>query len=236
MHFSSSLLLGLLAVTPSLAVPAAPVDLNSEGAPLEVRGGSGRGGSDWIPIGNKHFRLGREIGRGAFAKVYAAEMSPNPQGLDICVKVHTGSPDITDAYAIIRGRLLKEKEWKNVINLVTAGYGERSNAQYLVMERAGENMESIIRRKGYSGREDLIKRDFLGMVNGVAAMHKGGLAHMDIHAANAVLNRQGTVKLIDFDMIETQRWTTLSCGRSDITSPGELPPLFWLSTTLNTHN
>jgi serine/threonine protein kinase len=211
MHFLSTFLFSLAAISPtSYAIPTT-LQQTENGVSLEARQ------RDHIVLGQYDIRLKEELGRGQFAKVYAAHMTPNREGLDIAVKVSQKSKylDIVEPGNWIRELV---RDFSHIAKVVIGG--TVGSSEYLVMERTRSNVENDIRAGRYNGDNARIKSHFGGVLDGLAEFHKRGLSHNDVHTQNVGFIGQNP-KLIDFDFVMKGQYHSAICTRNDIKGPGK---------------
>lgn len=227
MHSLHTLLLSLVAVNPLLSTFAAPTELQQSNGGYavdkslsspQVRSGTSleSRGDGWIPIGNSDIRIKEEIGRGAFAAVYAADLRPNKKKRRVAVKVHQGDPNILPPIYVIDRKIT---DYSNVLRFLDAA--EVKGTQYLVMERASVTLEERIQANEFRSNNDRVRRHITGVVNGLLTLHNAGIAHNDGHSENVVFI-DGVAKLIDFDLITEGQMKSHVCGRRDILGPEAL--------------
>ncbi|MGH7003435.1 MAG: serine/threonine protein kinase, partial [Alphaproteobacteria bacterium] len=101
-------------------------------------------------------------------------------------------------------------------------YFESNGTAYLVMEyQEGQTLTQLM--SGGSVLEESEVREFLdGLLDGVEAVHKGGLLHRDIKPDNIFIRRDGTPVLIDFGAAR-QAVTRQSRGLTAIVTEGYAP-------------
>lgn len=102
----------------------------------------------------------------------------------------------------------------NVVNLVH--HFETDAHMYLVLEYCsrGDLYEAI--RMGYGPLEtEHVRRFMLELVDAVSYMHSKGIFHRDIKPENIFLTESGSMKLGDFGLATTDRWSYESTVGSD---------------------
>lgn len=91
----------------------------------------------------------------------------------------------------------------------------------LVMELIeGQSLESAIER-GFLGVRDTL-RTLQGILDGLAAMHRVGVGHLDVKPANVILRSDGTPVLVDFGL--SGRKVRPGCGTLEYCAPEVLHP------------
>ncbi|KAI1393892.1 kinase-like protein [Hypoxylon trugodes] len=102
----------------------------------------------------------------------------------------------------------------NIVNLVHSF--ETDAHVYLVLEYCsqGDLYEAI--RTGYGPLEtEHVRRFMLQLVDAVSYMHSKGIYHRDIKPENIFLNESGSMKLGDFGLATTDRWSFETTVGSD---------------------
>jgi serine/threonine protein kinase len=234
MHFStflcSALAMHLYADT--FAVPtgihdASAVEMGTATRDLHVRANEISGVT--FHIGNYIVKAGTELGRGAFAIVYSAEIHPSRNGMKGALKYHKGDPDIIPGAELIRKYV---RDFSNIIQPLATLRRPRTDGQLLLMERGQGTVEDMIRTGMYRD-EERIRRHMIGILRGFEALHRVGLSHSDGHSENYVFVGRSP-KLTDFDLVRDGQWQRNICGRMDILGPGKFPSLLrdggWLIT------
>jgi len=97
---------------------------------------------------------------------------------------------------------------------------------YMVMEycHEGDLFSSITETGFYRGRDDLIQSAFLQILDAVEFCHRTGIYHRDLKPENILVTDGGhTVKVADFGLATTDRWTRdFGCGSTFYMSPGTM--------------
>jgi serine/threonine protein kinase len=151
---------------------------------------------------DRRFTIVSETGQGSMSKVYRAV--DNSTGRSICLKVQI--PDKNQAAAARthehkphEGELASKVGHPNVVRTFDFGVSTRGE-DYLVMEYIDGNSLQFVRE----ARTVTKLRDKLEILaqaaEGLAACHAAGILHHDINPRNYLVDRNGTVKLIDFGL------------------------------------
>jgi serine/threonine protein kinase len=168
------------------------------------------------------YSISREIGHGAFGKVYLGLHKLT--GLKVAIKVIERSR-LKDERA--RGKVVREVTiFRSVhhINIVTLfEVFEDDQAFYIVMEYcAGGDLLNFVRNKGRCCELEA-REIFRQLVEGVASVHEGLVLHRDLKLENILIDtRLQTVKLCDFGisrMIELGAVIREQCGTPAYLAP-----------------
>jgi serine/threonine-protein kinase len=143
------------------------------------------------------YRVVRKLGGGGMADVYLCE--DLTLGRHVAVKVllqrYLGDPAFVERFR----REAKAAAGLNQQNLVSIyDWGEVDGTYYIVMEYVeGETLKDLIRRRGrLSGNESVAVA--MQLLAAVEFAHRSGIVHRDIKPQNVMLDRGGTVKVMDF--------------------------------------
>lgn len=100
---------------------------------------------------------------------------------------------------------------------------EANGSAYVVMEyEAGERLTEILRRTSQSVPEEEALALLDGLLDGLAAVHRGGYLHRDIKPGNIIVRADGTPVLIDFGAAR-QALGQRSQAVTSIVTPGYAP-------------
>ena len=143
------------------------------------------------------YRVVRKLGGGGMADVYLCE--DLTLGRHVAVKVllqrYLNDPTFVERFR----REAKAAAGLNQQNLVAIyDWGELDGTYYIVMEYVeGETLKDLIRRRGrLSGNESV--NVTMQLLAAVDFAHRSGIVHRDIKPQNVMLDRGGTVKVMDF--------------------------------------
>ena len=143
------------------------------------------------------YRVVRKLGGGGMADVYLCE--DLTLGRHVAVKVllqrYLNDPTFVERFR----REAKAAAGLNQQNLVAIyDWGELEGTYYIVMEYVeGETLKDLIRRRGrLSGSESV--NVTMQLLAAVDFAHRSGIVHRDIKPQNVMLDRGGTVKVMDF--------------------------------------
>ena len=143
------------------------------------------------------YRVVRKLGGGGMADVYLCE--DLTLGRHVAVKVllqrYLNDPTFVERFR----REAKAAAGLNQQNLVAIyDWGELDGTYYIVMEYVeGETLKDLIRRRGrLSGNESV--NVTMQLLAAVDFAHRSGIIHRDIKPQNVMLDRGGTVKVMDF--------------------------------------
>ena len=143
------------------------------------------------------YRVVRKLGGGGMADVYLCE--DLTLGRNVAIKVllqrYLDDPTFVERFR----REAKAAAGLNQQNLVSIyDWGEVDGTYYIAMEYVeGETLKDLIRRRGrLSGNESVAVT--LQLLSAVDFAHRSGIVHRDIKPQNVMIDRDGTVKVMDF--------------------------------------
>lgn len=143
------------------------------------------------------YRVVRKLGGGGMADVYLCE--DLTLGRHVAIKVllqrYLNDPTFVERFR----REAKAAAGLNQQNLVSIyDWGEVDGTYYIAMEYVeGETLKDLIRRRGrLSGNESVAVT--MQLLAAVDFAHRSGIVHRDIKPQNVMLDRSGTVKVMDF--------------------------------------
>ena len=95
-------------------------------------------------------------------------------------------------------QVLSEFDHPNVVKVI--GLFDANNTAYFVMEHIdGQSLEDLLQSRGHQAFTDAeIQRNFLPILDGLDAIHKTELLHLDIKPDNILTSKYGQPLLIDF--------------------------------------
>jgi hypothetical protein len=140
------------------------------------------------------FSLVRELGHGAFGRVYHAR--DEALARDIALKI-IRLPDPADAATALReGRMLARVRHRNVVTVY--GAQQIGDEIGLWMELIhGRSLTALVRDQGSLGPEEATVVG-ISLCQALAAVHTAGLLHRDVKAQNAMRESGGRIVLTDF--------------------------------------
>lgn len=109
-------------------------------------------------------------------------------------------------------------------NIVTAfDAGEQAGIHYLVMEYVdGQDLGKMVRRQGRLSVEQAVGC-ILQAARGLAYAHQQGVIHRDIKPANLLLDRQGTVQILDMGLARMEEaLVRVDAGFERLTGTGQV--------------
>ncbi len=166
------------------------------------------------------YEIERELGRGGMGVVYAA----HDPSLDRKIALKIVRPDSDDPNA--RARIMREARAMAKLahpNVVTIhDVGELSDGQvFLAMELVdGTTLRAALRQPAWSLEQ---KVDFFVQAGrGLAAAHRAGFVHRDFKPDNALVGRDGRVRVMDFGLVRPSEGALSSSSPQTLASgPGE---------------
>ncbi|KAJ9154234.1 hypothetical protein P3X46_027590 [Hevea brasiliensis] len=170
------------------------------------------------------YELGRLLGRGSFAKVYAARslMDNKPVAIKIIDKTRTVDAAMEPRIICEISAMRRLQHHPNILKIheVMA----TKTKIYLVVELAlgGELFSKVLQRGKL--KESTARRYFQQLVSALHFCHQNGVAHRDVKPQNLLLDENGSLKVSDFGLsalAEAQNGGVLqtACGTPAFTAP-----------------
>ena len=166
---------------------------------------------------DSRYLLQKEVGRGAYGKVYLAY--DKMMGIDVAIKVVDGVfCSTTDAKRTLREMsILRQCDHKNVAHchsvLRPASSTLRNfNHMWLVLEFCSTDLGQLI-KKVFAGQRPTWSHRHVQLViyqalQGLAYMHRANIVHRDLKPSNILVTDDFTVKICDFGLSREIRSTT----------------------------
>src|SRR5215831_8247273 len=164
--------------------------------PRLVRGGATdlAGAAPWRPPDEFHeYRLVRLLGQGSSGLVYLAQdtLLERP----VAVKFITSLASDAVGRFLIEARAAARLQHPNVLTLHRTGLVD--GRPYLISEFIrGQSLAELPKPVVWRRALEL----GLGLTRGLAAAHRRGILHRDIHPGNAIVAESGEIKLVDFGL------------------------------------
>lgn len=140
-----------------------------------------------------HYRILKELGKGAMGEVYLAE----DLRLGRHVAIKFASPKADKFRFLNSARMVATLNHPNIAAVYDSGETE-DRIPYVVMEFVeGETLTS------YLGRQHSLKHRLeliVQIAEGLAEAHEHYIIHRDIKPDNVIINRQGVAKVLDFGL------------------------------------
>jgi serine/threonine protein kinase len=154
-----------------------------------------------------HFKIVREIGRGAFGVVYEAQQLPLRRrvALKILRPEALESPDVVERFER-EARLASSLDHPQAVRIYTCGE-HTGGLPYLAMEYLeGENLKSHLGKRGRLSEKEVIEI-LTQTLAPLEEAHGKGIVHRDLKPENLFLCRMGgrkrVVKVLDFGIAKT---------------------------------
>jgi serine/threonine protein kinase len=174
-----------------------------------------------------HIQLVKILGVGAYGVVYAAvDIETNiPYAVKALSKVGPTGLPLDDAQKKFQAREIslhcRAHKHPNIVTVVEVL--DAPDCIYVVMEYCpeGDLFAAITEQHNYVGDDALAKQVFLQLLDAVQHCHMHGIYHRDLKPENILVAHNGqTVKLADFGLATTERYTTdFGCGSTFYMSP-----------------
>lgn len=153
----------------------------------------------------------KDIGGGNMASVHLCEdtdIDDDEVDSSVIVKMfdkpNIGDEDLQKKVFNREVESLDKLNHKNVVRILDRGYDEGFKAFFIVLEYIqGENFKEAfgdICRYDYAQKLELMEQ----VVEGIEYLHKKNIVHRDLKPSNLMLEKDGTVKIIDFGISKLQ--------------------------------
>jgi len=156
------------------------------------------------PTSPKGYTVYEKIGRGAFAKVYAAKVNGR-KGEEVAIKVLDVSADDPNWDVLIAEiSILRELRHENVIDVYTSF--SNSDTLWIVTPLMGPgSCADIMKTKYQKGFEDeiIVSTILHAALSALVYMHGLSKVHRDVKAGNILISSKGEIKLADFGVSRT---------------------------------
>ena len=169
----------------------------------------------------KHFKLGKELGHGAYSTVkLAIEVSTKDEVAIKCVVKKKMTPD-DEAALKVEVSILQEVHHPGIIKLLA--YYEEPKNHYLVLElmSGGELFARIVEKEVYSEKDAIVVVKTIAEV--LHYLHSRGIVHRDLKPENVLLkdkSENAQIKIADFGFARHVKDGCLTaCG-----TPGYVAP------------
>lgn len=153
----------------------------------------------------------KDIGGGNMASIHLCEdtdVDDDEMNSSVIIKMfnkpNVGDEDLQKQVFNREVEALEKLNHKNVVRILDRGYDEGFKAFFIVLEYIqGENFKNIfedICRYDYAQKLELMAQ----VVEGIEYLHKKNIVHRDLKPSNLMLDKDGTVKIIDFGISRLQ--------------------------------
>jgi len=165
------------------------------------------------------YDIGKQIGKGAFASVYAARNKFTDDDVAIKVVNKTNIKPRELEMLMREIQIIMKLKHPNIVRMLDKFDGPKK--LYLVMELVpeGELFEKIVKNGSYSEEDArIIVRQIL---EGVGYMHRNNVVHRDLKPENILCVDSTTIKLADFGMSKD---TAMGAPRTAVGTPSYIAP------------
>ena len=143
------------------------------------------------------YRIDEKLGEGGMGTVYRA----TEVNLERTVAIKVLNADLAQKPAIVERFRAEAKAQANLnhpnVAVLYAFLTDHGNAMMVMEYVDGENFQQAVNRRGPLPAQEAVPL-FKQALAGIGAAHEMGIVHRDIKPANIMLNRRGTVKVMDF--------------------------------------
>lgn len=173
-----------------------------------------------LPVGfvlHNVYRIERHLASGGFGNTYKATNTTN--GKSVAIKeffmkgvterdettsgVNVSNIDNYDKFTQQKAKFKKEAQRlrgfnsKHIVNVHEA-FEENGTAYYVMDFIDGESLSERMKRTGEPLTEEEVRNILPQILEALKTVHDAGLWHLDLKPGNIMIDRYGTVKLIDF--------------------------------------
>jgi len=169
------------------------------------------------------YEIIEELGRGGMGKVYRAEDTKINE--EIAIKMI--KPEISSDRKMIerfRNELKTARKISHRHVCRMFDLGEADGAHYITMEYVpGEDLKNLIRRVGRLNEDTAIK---IGrqICEGLSEAHRLGIVHRDLKPSNIMIDKEGSVRIMDFGIARSLRVQGLTGTGAMIGTPEYMSP------------
>jgi serine/threonine-protein kinase len=175
-----------------------------------------------MPARLGRYRLIERIGGGATSSVFAAhdDAADREVAVKMIVAELLDEPQTRERF-YRESRVTAELRHENIVSVLDVG--EDGGRPYLVMELLhGQPLGEYLRAGG--GRTLAAQLDLIvGLCSGLQAAHDCGVVHRDIKPSNLFVQRDGSLKILDFGLARLQA-STLTANGQILGTPGFMSP------------
>ncbi|TBU48293.1 kinase-like domain-containing protein [Dichomitus squalens] len=162
----------------------------------------------------ERYHLTEELGSGSYGVVYKAVDLTNDNLVAVKV-IRTVGRSPAELATIKREVALHSvvAHHESVVGLIDAF--DTDEYCYMILEyiRGGDLFEQIVEKKSYQGKDELLRRAFVSLVDAVQACHDAKIAHRDLKPENILTSEDGSrLYLADFGLAMNQKMAS-DCGR-----------------------
>lgn len=172
----------------------------------------------------ERFELLQELGRGGMGVVWKAR--DQETGEIVALKlVHSIYADDPDYVSRLEREvdIAKKVTSPNVMKVL--GFGLRENVPFVAMEYIdGKSLRERLKQDGPFRSWDEVKPIAIGLTRALQAVHAADVIHRDIKPSNVMLERDGTVKLIDFGIARATDLTRLTGPQTTMGTAAYMAP------------
>lgn len=163
-------------------------------------------------ISTERYELEDVIGSGGMAEVFRAH--DRLLDREVAVKVmherYAGDPDFVERFRR-EARAAARLSHPNIVTVLDSG--ERDGRQFIVFECVeGEDLKALLEQRGRLAPRDALEIA-VQLGRGLAFAHEHGVVHRDVKPQNAIVTREGLVKVTDFGIAR-------AIGEAEITLTG----------------
>jgi serine/threonine protein kinase len=159
---------------------------------------------------NDYMLLNLTLGKGSYGTVELAQHKDNKELLAIKIISHKRGSHSNGSRVAEEIKVMMKFQHPNAVRLVDVlKYTSRTHETwYLVMEYMGKGCIGHTPGKKRPIRIpsqealDVIRKQFIDILQGLENLHQNNVAHMDIKPENLLLDQDGAVKLSDFGLSE----------------------------------
>ena len=143
------------------------------------------------------YKILKKIAQGGMGSVYLARRDDDTYEQDVVIKIVDGILSNQHKYRFQQERkILAKLQHPNIAQIVDAG-SVNSQQYFLIMEYIdGKNIDSYCRENNLTLKNRI--ELFIDVCKAVQFAHRNLIVHRDIKPSNVIVDKRGTVKLLDF--------------------------------------
>ena len=198
---------------------------------------TGLGSSDDAARAFGEFSIRGEIGRGGMGIVYDAWQASLERRVALKVLPAAVAADARSSVRFLReAQIAARLAHPSVVSVYATGVHDVT--PYYAMEYVdGETLRDIVRGRSrdagarpFGDPDDglayyrAVASAFAGMLDGLAHAHSRGVIHRDLKPSNLILDRQGTLRILDFGLARIEGQGTLTRSSDLLGSPLYMSP------------
>lgn len=150
------------------------------------------------------YKVGKEIGHGGMATIYKGQQLSlqRPVAIKVLQKNLLAHKDIRKLFER-ESYIIANLNHPNIINVIDQGITKQGLPYFVMNYVEGIGLDIVIRKGGVKLKAALDM--FSQIAKALSYAHKNGVIHRDIKPANILVDREGTVRILDFGIAQFYR-------------------------------